>query len=260
MADFQSISRLFSLEGRTVLVTGARRGIGWAIAQTCAAAGAHVVINDIDPDEAETRAAELRSLGHLSSCAAFNVCDREAVAQAVSQIVARQGRIDGLVNNAGIQDRRPFIDFTLGEWQAVIDTHLTGAFNVTQAVVPSMVASGGGSIVMIGSILAVSTRGTLAPYAAAKGAIQSLARELAQELGPSGIRCNVVAPGFLRTELTRGMVANEEHNSWVNARVPLRRWGVPEDIGPATLYLLSAASQYVNGSVMTVDGGVTAAL
>lgn len=260
MADFASIAGLFSLEGRTVLVTGARRGIGLAIARTCAAAGAHVVINDLDASEAQAQADVLRAQGHQASSAAFDVCDRQAVDTAVAGILARQGRIDALVSNAGIQDRRPFTEFTPAQWQAMLGTHVNGAFNLCQSVIPSMVAAGGGSIVMVGSILATSTRGTLSPYAAAKGAIHSLARELAQEYGPQGIRCNVIAPGFISTELTRGMVANEDHNRWVQGRVPLRRWGTPEDLAPGVLYLLSDAGRYVSGHVLTVDGGVTAAL
>ncbi|MBT9476172.1 glucose 1-dehydrogenase [Polaromonas sp.] len=251
---------LFSLRGQTVLITGARRGLGSAIAHQCAEAGAHVVINDLDADQAEAKARELREAGYEASSAAFDVTDRQAVRQAVDRILAHCGAIDGVVSNAGNQNRKPYETYEEHEWRAILDTHVGGAFNVTQAVMPSMVARGRGRVVMVSSTVASHTKGTLAPYASAKGALSALTRELAQEFGSRGINTNAVAPGYLKTEFTNAIVDDPDFTRWLSARVPLGRWGKPEDVAPAVLFLLSDAGRFVNGHILTIDGGLTAAL
>lgn len=260
LTSSSSLLDLFSLCGQTVLVTGARRGLGSAIAQLCAQAGAHVVINDLQPEQAEARARELREAGWLASSAAFDVRDRKAVKGAIDHILQQHGAIDAVVSNAGNQNRKPFETYEETEWRSILDTHLHGAFNVTQAAIPAMVTRGRGRLVMVSSTVAGQTKGTLAPYASAKGALSALTRELAQEFGSRGINTNAVAPGYLQTDFTNTIVDDPDFTRWLSARVPLGRWGKPEDVAPAVLFLLSDAGRFVNGHVLTIDGGLTASL
>ncbi|QRG09317.1 3-oxoacyl-ACP reductase FabG [Xanthobacter dioxanivorans] len=248
-----------SLAGRVALVTGAARGIGWSIAQAAAAAGAHVVLNDLEPGPVAARVAELSARGHGASGAAFNVTCEAAVGAAMEEVLARLGAVDILVNNAGVQRRKMFHEFTYDEWRAVVDTHLNGAFLVTRAVVPRMMERRYGRIVMLGSIAARQPKPALAAYAAAKGGVTSLVRALAVELGPHGITCNAIAPGFIATEFTRALQDDEAFTRRMLDRVPGGRWGQPEDLAPAVLYLASPAAAFVNGRVLTIDGGFLAA-
>ena len=246
------------LAGRTALVTGSARGIGWGIALGLAAAGAHVVLNDLDAAALEPKLAELKAAGLKGSAEAFDVTDEAAVTKGMAAIAASVGGPDILVNNAGIQRRKRFADFTYDEWRAVIDTHLNGAFLCTRAAIPQMTARGFGRIIMIGSIAVQAPKAEIPAYAAAKGAVTSLVRALAIELGPLGITCNAIAPGYIATEFTRVLHTNPEFTAKLTERVPNRRWGRPDDIAPAAVYLASDAANFVNGSVLTVDGGYLA--
>jgi gluconate 5-dehydrogenase len=252
-------SELFSLQGRVALVTGAARGIGWKIAQSVASAGAHVVVNDLDEGAVSARAAELREAGFSASHAAFDVTDEEAVNAGVAGIVAARGAVDILVNNAGIQRRKMFHEFSYAEWRAVIDTHLNGSFLVTRALVPGMIERKFGRIIMLGSIAVQQPKQALSAYAAAKGGLTSLVRALAVELGQHGITANALAPGFIATEFTRALQDDETFTRNMLARVPSGRWGEPGDLAPAIIYLASPAGAFVNGSILTVDGGFLAA-
>ena len=256
----RDVAELFTLKGRVLLVTGARRGLGWEVAQLAASAGAHVVLNDIDVEAVEARVAELQSEGLSASASAFDVTDHAVVRRSIDAIVEALGSIDIVVNNAGIQNRKSFVDYAPEEWEAIMRVHVTGSFNVSQAAVRHMARKKFGRIVMVSSVVATSVRGTLGPYAAAKGAIASLTRELAQEFGPQGITCNAIAPGFLATEFTSAMVENAEFCGWIEKRVPMGRWGLPGDVAPAVIYLASAAGAFVNGAVLTIDGGLLAGL
>lgn len=252
-------TKTFSLAGRTALVTGSARGIGWGIAQALAAAGAHVVINDLDETAVAGRAQELRTAGHKASHAAFDITDEAAVAAGIATIAAEAGPVDILVNNAGIQRRKYFHEFDYADWRAVIDTHVNGSFLVTRAVVPGMMERKFGRIVMIGSIAVQQPKQAISAYAAAKGALNSLVRALAHELGGYGITANAIAPGFTATEFTAPLQADEAFTSSMLARVPSNRWGEPSDIAPAVVYLASEAGAFVNGTTLTVDGGFLAA-
>lgn len=250
--------RTFTLKGRVALVTGSARGIGWGIARGMAQAGAHVVLNDLDPAALAPRLDELRAAGLDGSACAFDVTDEAAVAAGVGSIVAKQGRIDILVNNAGIQKRKRFVDFSYDEWRAVIDTHLHGAFLVTRAALPSMAANRFGRIIMIGSVAVQSPKAEIPAYAAAKGGVTSLVRALAIEVAPLGITCNAIAPGYIATEFTRVLHADERFTEKLMERVPAGRWGRPDDLAAAAVYLACAGGEFVNGSVLTVDGGFLA--
>lgn len=251
---------LFSLQGRVALVTGARGSLGWAFSELLAQAGAHVVINDLDAQSAQAGADELTARALKASACAFDVTDHEGVRAAIDGIALAHGALDILVNNAGIQNRKPFVDYTAAQWNAVVQTHVGGTFNATQAAARHMIARGYGRIIMIGSIASRSVRSTFAPYSASKGAMSALTHELAAELGPKGITCNAIAPGFLATNLTQTLVNDKEHSAWVTSRVPVGRWGTPADIAPAVLYFASPASAYVNGAILTIDGGILCSL
>jgi gluconate 5-dehydrogenase len=250
----------FSLAGKVVLITGAARGLGLGYANAAAAAGAHVVLSDRETDSLAASAGQMREAGLSCSATPFDVTSQAEVTKAVADILAEHKHIDVLVNNAGNQLRKPFVDYTLEEWNSIMDVHVTGSFLVTQAIVRHMIERRSGSIVMIGSIVVQSVRGTIAPYTTAKGAVTALAKALAVELGPVGIRCNVIAPGMYETEFNRALIDKPEVYDTLAQKIPLKRWGKPADIAPLLVYLASDAGRYVNGHVFTVDGGILAAL
>lgn len=250
----------FSLTGKVVLVTGGARGIGLAFAMAAGKAGAHVVINDVSLDALDASARQLEERGIDCSTSRFDVTSESQTEKAIAGVLADRGRIDVLVNNAGNQNRKPFLDYSLSEWQSILDVHVTGAFLVSRAVARHMVERRSGSIVMIGSIMARSGRGTIAPYRTAKAGVTALAQQLAVELGPHNVRCNVIAPGYVETDLTQNLVNDPAIRSSIAARVPLGRWAQPNDIAPALVFLSSDAGKYINGQILYVDGGTLASL
>jgi gluconate 5-dehydrogenase len=250
---------VFRLDGRVALVTGSSRGLGWAIARALSAAGAIVVLHGRDTEALRARQQELAATGAATDVVRFDVTDSEAGARAIGQIAERHGRLDVLVNNAGVILRKPLAEVADSDWQATLATDLTSCFTLARAAAAVMVPQGRGSIIMISSIVASVTRPQIAAYTAAKGAVSALARALAVELGPHGVRCNAIAPGYFRTEGTAPIVETELGRQ-ISARTPLGRWGNTEEIGGAAVFLASDAASYVNGTVLTVDGGLTAAL
>jgi len=247
---------LFSLEGRIVLVTGASRGLGWCMARAVAEAGAHVYLNARDAALLERRVGELTDDGLRASAVPFDVTDESAGRGAIDQIVAEAGRLDGLVANAGVQHRVPFTDFPTDEFRRVMETNTVAVFTLAREAAGHMVAQGGGRIVITGSIIGQVGRATIPAYTASKGAVMALTKGLAVELGPSGITCNAIAPGFMATEMNTALVEDQDFKQWIISRVPLGRWGQPEEIAGAAVFLLSDAGSYVNGHILTVDGGL----
>lgn len=251
---------LFSLGGKVVLVTGASRGLGWAMAEGVAAAGAHVVLNSRSAERLAERADDLRSRGLTCSIAPFDVSDATAIRAGMADAVARAGRLDGLIANAGFAFRKPVDEMTDAEWRNVVATDLDSAFTLTQCSLASMQAVGGGSVAFVSSILGMIGRGNVAAYCASKAGLIGLTNSLVAELGPKGIRCNAIAPGYFVTDGTRPVHDDPQFNAMICARTPLGRWGDPKELVGIAVFLMSAASSYVNGATIPVDGGVTAVL
>lgn len=251
---------LFDLTGRIALVTGSSQGLGLAIARGLAQAGAAVVLNGRDEKKLAATADALRAEGVKVYPAAFDVTDGAAGAAAVARAEAEFGVVDILVNNAGIQRRAPLAEMTEEQWRSVIDTNLTSAFLVSRAVAPRMIARGRGKIINICSVMSEVSRPTIANYAAAKGGLKMLTRAMAVEWAKHGLQTNGIAPGYFVTELNQPLVENADFNKWICGRTPAGRWGQPHELAGAAVFLASTASDFVNGQVLYVDGGLLASL
>src|SRR3954464_15491042 len=231
----------FDLTGRTALITGAYRGLGFAIARGMAEAGASVILNGRKPDELEKAARTLTEAGHRAGVAVFDVAHRESVERGVAQAVEQHGHIDILVNNAGIQRRAPFVEFSQKDWDDVIATNLTAPFIVSQVVLPGMIERKRGKIIHVASLMSDLARPTVVPYTAAKGGVRQLTRGMAVELAPHGVQVNAIAPGYFATEMNRALIDNVEFNAWVCKRTPAGRWGEPPEIAGLAVFLASRA-------------------
>jgi gluconate 5-dehydrogenase len=251
---------LFDLSGRTALVTGSSRGLGRAIAEGLAAAGASVVLNGVDPRRLSTAAEEMRSKGHVVREASFDVTNEAAVGAAFERLDEQGVPIDILVNNAGIQLRKPMVELRTEEWQKVIDTNLTSAFVVGREAAQRMIARGAGKIINIGSLTSELARATVAPYTVSKGGIKLLTRAMAAEWGEKGIQANAIGPGYMLTDMNEALTSDPAFDAWVKGRTPARRWGKPEELVGTAIFLASAASGYVNGQIIYVDGGMSSVL
>ncbi|MFE3598116.1 SDR family oxidoreductase [Streptomyces sp. NPDC059142] len=249
----------FDLTGRVALVTGSSRGIGLALAEGLADAGATIVLNGLDPDRLDAaRTALARRFGDDRIAArAFDIVDEEAVAGAVDSIEAEVGPLAVLVNNAGVQHREALVDVSLDDWRRVVDTDLTGAFVVGRQVARRMLPRHAGKIVNICSVQTDLARPTIGPYTAAKGALRNLTRSMTAEWAGEGLQINGIAPGYIHTEMTQNLVDDEAFNAWILGRTPARRWGTVADLVGPVVWLASDASAYVNGQVVFVDGGMT---
>jgi gluconate 5-dehydrogenase len=242
----------FDLSGRTALVTGSTRGLGLAMAQALAGAGARVGINGHSRDACEAVAVGIDG----AFAAPFDVTDETAVADGV----AAAGEIDILVNNAGIQLRRPLEQFSLDEWRRVLDANVTSAFLVARAVAPGMIERGHGKIVNTCSATSEVGRETIGPYTTSKGALKLLTRAMCADWARYGIQANGIGPGYFRTEINTVLQEDPAFNEWLLHRVPAGRWGEPPEVGGAVVFLASSASDFVNGQILYVDGGLLAVL
>ena len=249
---------LFSLEGKIALITGSGQGIGLAMAEGLSEAGAHVVLNGRDKAKLERARDTLAGAGRKVSIAAFDVTDQPAVEAGVAAIEAGIGAIDILINNAGMQKRAPITEFPVEGWHELMNTNLHAVFYVTQAVTRRMVPRRRGKIVNIGSVQSELGRPTIIPSTASKGAVKMMTRGLAAELGKHNIQSNAIGPGYFATELNAALMADEAFSSWLCSRTPAGRWGETKELIGAAIFLSSAASDYINGHLLMVDGGLTA--
>ncbi|MFT4065532.1 SDR family oxidoreductase [Paraburkholderia sp.] len=255
------MTQLFDLSGRTALVTGSARGIGFALAEGLAAAGARVVLNGTRADTVAEAVACLAAKGFDVLGRAFDVTDEQAVAAAFDAWDAAGMQIDILINNAGIQFRKPLVELELNDWQRVIDTNLTSAFIVAKQAARRMIARGtGGKIVNIGSLTSEGARATVGAYTAAKGGIKMLTRAMCAEWASSNIQANAIGPGYILTDMNKPLIENAAFDAWVKSSNPSQRWGRPDELVGTAVYLSSSASSYVNGQIIFVDGGWLAVL
>ncbi|MBR4109755.1 MAG: gluconate 5-dehydrogenase [Oscillospiraceae bacterium] len=254
----------FSLEGKVALVTGASYGIGFAIATAFAEAGAKIVFNDINPDLIEKGVAAYKELGIDAKGYVCNVCDEDAVNAMVAQIEQEVGVIDILVNNAGIIKRIPMCEMTAAEFRQVIDVDLNAPFIVAKAVIPSMIKKGHGKIINICSMMSELGRETVSAYAAAKGGLKMLTRNICSEYGEANIQCNGIGPGYIATPQTAPLRERQADGSrhpfdqFIVSKTPAGRWGTTEDLQGPAVFLASDASNFVNGHILYVDGGILA--
>jgi len=248
-------AELFSLSGKTALITGSSQGIGFTLAEGLIKAGARVVMNGRD---AVKLAAAAEGLG--ADQLAFDVTDHAAARAAVDSYEGDHGPIDILINNAGMQHRGPLEEFSSEDFERLIATNLTSVFNVGQAVARHMIGRGAGKIINIASVQTALARPGIAPYVASKGGVANLTKGMATDWAPKGLNVNAIAPGYFDTPLNAALVADEEFTAWIAKRTPQGRWGqLPELVG-AAVFLSSPASSFVSGQTLFVDGGMTACL
>ncbi len=250
----------FDLTGRIALVTGAQRGLGFAIARGLAEAGAIVALNGRKPEALGSAVKKLADGGLRASASVFDVTDAEAARNAIAAIEREHGRLDILVNNAGVQRRNRLVDFKRQDWDDVIATNLTAPFLVSQAALPGMIARRSGKIIHIASLMSDLARPTVVPYTAAKGGVRQLTRGMAVELAVHNIQVNAISPGYFATEMNRVLIDDPEFNAWVCKRTPAGRWGEPEEIAGLAVFLASAAANYITGQLIAIDGGMSVAL
>jgi gluconate 5-dehydrogenase len=250
---------LFDLSGRTALVTGSSKGIGFALAGALASAGARVVLNARDAGRLEQARDRLASQGYKVDTAVFDVTDPDAVEAAVAAIEAK-APIDILVNNAGMQYRSPFAEFPIDAWRQLTATNIDSVFLTGRAVAQRMITRGRGKIINVCSVQSELARPGIAPYTATKGAVKMLTKGMAVDLGRHGIQVNGLGPGYFKTELTQALVADEAFTAWLSNRTPAGRWGEVHELAGAAIFLASDAASFVSGHILYVDGGITAGL
>ncbi|MBB3019867.1 gluconate 5-dehydrogenase [Microvirga lupini] len=252
---------LFDLSGKTALITGSSGGLGLAMARGLAEAGAAVILNGRDASKLDAAAQALIAAGHKVTTAVFDVSNEAAVMAAFDGFDRAGTAIDILINNAGIQFRKPMVDLAAEDWRRVIETNLTSAFLIGRESARRMIARGrGGKIINIGSLTSEVARATVAPYTAAKGGIKQLTRSMAAEWAAHGIQANAIGPGYIVTDMNTALVEDARFDAWVRGRTPSGRWGTPDDLIGAAVFLASPASTYVNGQIIYVDGGMLAVL
>jgi len=248
-----SLDSLFALAGKTAIITGASRGLGRAAAEALAAAGANIVL--VGRDEVSLKEVATSLNPDKTRVVVSDVKDSEKMLETLTSVSQRFGKIDILINNAGIIRRSPAIDYSAHDWYDVIDTNLNAVFSWSQAVGKLMVEQGSGKIVNIASLLSFQGGLNVAAYAAAKGGVAQLTKALSNEWAKYGVNVNAIAPGYFETNATAALRADSKRKEQILSRIPAGRWGEPQDLAGAIIFLSSAASDYVNGHVLVVDGG-----
>jgi gluconate 5-dehydrogenase len=248
---------LFDLTGRTALITGSSQGIGFALARGLASAGARIVLNGRDVAKLSKAAAAIREAGGEAHEAVFDVTDPDAIHFAVARIEKEFGPIEILVNNAGITKRMAAIDFPPNDFRRIMETNVEAAFFVAQEVARYMLPRKRGKIINICSVQSELGRASITPYTVSKGAIKMMTKALCAEWGRHGLQVNGIGPGYFATELTSSLVQDEAFTSWLCSRTPAGRWGQVDELIGAAIFLASPASDFVNGHILMVDGGMT---
>jgi gluconate 5-dehydrogenase len=251
---------LFSLQGRVALITGASRGIGFAIATALAGAGARLVLNGRSTEALEAAAVALRAQGASVTVSAFDVTEPGQIGAAVEAIESSVGPIGVLVNNAGIQRRAPLEQFKDDDWRELMATNLDSVYYVSKAVAPHMIARGRGKIINIASVQSELARPGIAPYTASKGAVRNLTRGMCADWAGHGLQINAIAPGYFATPLNKALVEDPKFDAWLRARTPAGRWGRLEDLHGIAVFLASSASDFINGQTIYVDGGIVSVI
>lgn len=255
-----NMKNVFDITGKIALITGSTGALGDAFARGLAQHGATVILNGRNPISLAASVQEFADEGYKAFGYSFDVTKKEEVYQAVSLIEKEVGTVDILVNNAGINLRAPLEDYKDEDWDKVIGINLTGPYLVAKAVVQSMIQQKSGKIINIGSVQNELGRPTIAPYAASKGGLKMLTKGMAIDWAKYNIQVNGIGPGYFKTDLTRPLYENPEFDAWLCNRTPSNRWGEPEELIGALLFLASDASSYVNGHVIYVDGGLLASV
>jgi gluconate 5-dehydrogenase len=251
---------IFNLAGRRALVTGSSQGIGLAIAEGLARAGASIILNGRNLEKLKAAKSDLEARGIEPSISNFDVTDEGEVATAIEDIQSKHGPIDILVNNAGMQFRTTLEDFPLEKWRELMRVNVESAFIVGKAVAKGMIVRRKGKIINISSVQSELGRPTIAPYTATKGAIKMLTKGMCADWAKHGIQVNAIGPGYFKTPLNQALVDNPEFSSWLEKRTPAGRWGTTDELIGAAVFLSSDASSFVNGHILYVDGGITSVL
>ena len=251
-------NKLFNIEGKIALITGSTGGLGDLFARGLAENGCTVVLNSRNQKKVDAKVNHFRELGYSVHGCAFDITNSEEVNRAVRFITEEIGSIDILVNNAGINLRAPLEDFNDEDWDKVIGINLTGAYKVSKAVAKKMIEKRAGKIINIGSMQSELGRPTIAPYAASKGGLKMLTKGMAADWAKYNIQINGIGPGYFKTEMTKALYEDPEFDTWLCSRTPSNRWGNVEELLGALLFLSSAASSYMNGQIIYIDGGMLA--
>lgn len=254
------LSDIFNLTGKTALITGSSRGLGLVLARGLGKAGARLLLNGKDEGRLIQAVKKLKEEGLDVYGYPFDITKKDQIFKQVSNIENEIGSVDILVNNAGIQRRKPLEEFEEEVWREVIDTNLTGSFLVSQQVIKGMIKQKSGKIINICSLQSELGRATIAPYAAAKGGLKMLTKAMTVEWAKYNIQINGIGPGYFITEMTRPLSENKEFDQWLKNRTPAHRWGNPEELVGSIIFLASSASNFINGQIIYIDGGILAAI
>ncbi|KAA0910550.1 SDR family NAD(P)-dependent oxidoreductase [Pusillimonas sp. ANT_WB101] len=251
---------MFNFSGQVALITGSSRGIGLAAARALGQQGAEVVLNGRDAAQLDAAAASLRDEGIAAHVACFDIAEVDKAIEAVERVREKLGKIDVFFANAGIQHREPLLSFPLQDFERVVFTNLTAQWALARHIAAAMVAQDYGRIVFTGSITAILGRKDITAYTAAKAAMHGLVRQWSAEFADSGVTVNAIAPGYIKTELTKKLWDDQSFNTWLQGRTPQQRWGDPDDIASAVVFLAARESRFVTGQILAVDGGLSSTM
>ena len=252
--------KIFDLTGKVALITGSSQGIGFALAEGLAEAGAKIILNGRDEKKLIEAKEKLQKKYEFISYLAFDVTDYSSVESKIASYYDQNLEIDILVNNAGMQHRAPLEDFPADKFELLMKTNVSSVFNVGQAVAKRMIKKGQGKIINIASVQTALARPGIAPYTATKGAVANLTKGMATDWAPKGLQVNAIAPGYFNTPLNAALVADPDFSAWLEKRTPAGRWGEVSELVGACIFLAAPSSSFVNGQTIFVDGGITASL